>query len=433
MNKKLRELLNAQNALINKALKENRALTDEENAEVERLEGEIEACRKRIELEAKLKKNTDEEEEIEKEEKTPVTDKIFAQPKASSTGIRPFKNFVEQLKAVKDAATSGRVDERLAKLNTEFKNAALGMNEGVDSDGGFAVQGDFAGMLMETAATAGNILPLVDSYSISGGANRVEWNDLDETDVSTTVFGGVQVYWAAEAAAVNASAPKLVERELKLEKLMGFAYDTYELNADSSFVDGLYTKAFTVGIQRTLEAAIIAGNGVGKPLGFQAGNNAVSVAKESGQSAATILWENIVKMYNRALNKQKGIWLMHPDCSEQLDFMAFPLGVGGVPVYLQASAVGSVPSLKGRPIVESDHCAALGTVGDINFVDLSEYLLIYKGGIDMATSMHVQFLTAQNCFRFIFRANGMPKKRSSLTIKNSSNTRSSFVTLATRS
>lgn len=432
MNKELKKLLAAQNALLNKAIAENRGLTPDEEKENEELETKIENLRKAIELQNKVRANGDEEEKIEKEEKTPVNDRIFAQPRNGGNGIRPFKNFVEQLKAVKDAASNGIVDERLKRLNAEFKNSALGMNESNDSDGGFAVQGDFAGMLMSTAATSGNILPLVDAYEISEASNRVEWNDIDETDVSTTVFGGVQVYWAAEAATVNSSAPKITERELKLEKLLGFAYDTYELNADSSFVNSLYNKAFTTAIQRAMEASIIAGNGVGKPLGFQAGGNFVSVAKETGQAASTILWENIAKMYNRALNKTKSIWLMHPDCQEQLDFMAFPVGVGGVPVYLQASSIGSVPALKGRPIIESDHCAALGTVGDINFVDLSEYLMIYKGGIDMATSMHVQFLTAQNCFRFIFRANGMPKKRSALTIKNSSNTRSSFVSLATR-
>jgi hypothetical protein len=73
-----------------------------------------------------------------------------------------------------------------------------------------------------------------------------------------------------------------------------------------------------------------------------------------------------------------------------------------------------------------------GDLGDINLVDLKQYMMAYKGGTDVATSMHVQFLTAENCFRFIFRANGMPKRASALTIKNSAKTRSSFVTLKAR-
>ena len=112
--------------------------------------------------------------------------------------------------------------------------------------------------------------------------------------------------------------------------------------------------------------------------------------------------------------------------------MSFPVGVGGIPVYLGSSSVGSLASLKGRAIVESDHCAALGTVGDINFMNLQEYMLITKGGTRQDYSIHVEFLAAENCFRFIFFANGMPKRSSTLTIKNSTNERSNCVTLATR-
>jgi hypothetical protein len=59
-------------------------------------------------------------------------------------------------------------------------------------------------------------------------------------------------------------------------------------------------------------------------------------------------------------------------------------------------------------------------------------MLILKGGVQADTSMHVQFLTAENAFRFIFRMNGMPKRNKTMTIKNSSNARSSIVTLDAR-
>lgn len=419
-----KEILNSklaeQNLILNKATSEARGLTEDEIRTIENLETEIKNLEKTIELQVNAEKR-------KVEDKKPVNEPLFAQPK-NATQPKLFKNIVEQLKAVKDAATSGIVDQRLLQIN----NAATGMGEGVGADGGFAVQEDFAGMMMETAAKSGNILPLLDTYDITSNSNKVEWVDIDETSVATTVYGGVQVYWAAEAGTVTATKPRLIEREMKLEKLMGVAYSTYELDADSSFISDLYTRAFTTAIQRELENTIINGVGAGKPLGFLKGNALVSVAKETGQAANTIVYENIVKMYNRALDKNKAIWLVHPDVQQEFDFLSFPVGVGGVPVYLPASSMGTLATLKGRPIIENDACSALGTVGDINFVDLSQYMLIKKGGVLADTSMHVQFLAAENCFRFIFRANGMPKKNSALTIKNSSNTRSSFVTLATR-
>lgn len=418
-NSKIKE----QEALVKAAMDAQRGMTDEEQTKFDALQTEIDGLEKTIDAANKL-------EAKQALLNTPVNEP--SRVKVSEGVPKPFKNLVDQLCAVRAVATEGRVDERLIQLN-KFSNLPFGGNEGLGSDGGFAVQTDFAGLMMESAVKDSQILSLVDSYEVTDGSNSVKWVDVDETSIATTVFGGVQVYWAAEAAAVTASNPTLVERELKLEKLMGLAYATYELEKDSSFVNTLYNRAFTAAIRRELENAIIAGTGVGKPLGFLNGGGTVSVAKEAGQPAATILWNNISKMYNRALDKTASlVWIMHPDCHEQLDFLSFPVGVGGVPVYLPATAEGTLDTLRGKRILESDHCSALGTVGDMNLVDLSQYMLAYKGGIDAATSIHVQFLTAQNCFRFIFRANGMPKRRAALTIKNSANQRSSFVTLATR-
>lgn len=355
--------------------------------------------------------------------------KVYAEP-STQKRVKAFANFGEQLAAIKRQAQGLGMDDR--QLRIENEQRALGMNVGVGSEGGLAIQTDFASGMLESAAKSGNILPLVDTYPISDNANSVSWVDIDESSVATTVFGGVQTYWAAEGASVTATKPKLMEKELKLQKLMGVAYATHEMEANSNFVSDLYSRAFETAINRELEASILAGTGVGKPKGIISGDHAIAVAKETGQPAATVKWENIVKMHNRAINKGNGSWIIHPDVQEQLDFLEFPVGVGGVPVYLPASSMGTLATLKGRPIIESDHCSALGTVGDINFIDLSDYMLIIKGGLITDYSIHVQFLTAENCFRFIFYANGMPKRSKTLTIKNSSIARSSSVSLATR-
>jgi HK97 family phage major capsid protein len=343
-----------------------------------------------------------------------------------------FKNLTDQLIAVRSFAETGRMDDRLLKVN----NAALGANEGTLVEGGFAIQQDIAGMLMESAAQAGDIMTRVDSYQISGRSNSMKWVEVQEDDISNTVFGGVRVYWAAEAGTVDPGKIKLQERELKLEKLLGFAYTTYEMDADSNFIDQLYQRAFQLAIRREIEASIVAGSGAGKPKGFTKSGALVTLAIEQGQNLTDtpILWKNLSKMFNRRLKLpgSKYVWLCHPDMLELFDFIEFPVGVGGVPVYLQETKEGSLSTIKSLPIVECDACSQIGTVGDIMCTDLNDYALIYKGGVDSADSIHVEFLTAQRCYRFIFRANGMPKTSSSLTIKNSSNKRSPVTTLAAR-
>ena len=424
--KLLNAKITAQQALVSAAIAENRAMNDVEIASFNALQ--IEITNLEASMAAEVKVNA-----AEAERTKIVNSPLYATPSTPNpVGIKPFANFGDQLKAVKNVAVTGMGDERLNKLNKEYLNAPSGANEGLPEDGGFAVQTDFAGMMMTTAAQAGNILPLVDRYEVGASSNAVKWIDIDETSVATTVFGGVQVYWAAEAATVAATKPKLKEMRLELEKLLGFAYATYELDQDSTFISQLYTKAFTTAIQRELEACIVSKVGGGIPQSILNNASLVSVAKELNQPADTIVWENLSALYNRNLNKTNAVWLAHPDSADQFDFLTFPIGVGGVPVYLGASSVGSVSTLKGRPIVETDHCSALGDKGDIIFADLNEYMLITKGGIQADTSMHVQFLTAENCFRFIFRANGMPKKNTALTIKNSAKKRSSFVTLDAR-
>lgn len=354
---------------------------------------------------------------------------------------RPFANLGEQLQAVFRAAqpnivAAEGVDKRLLFLSELEMRAASGMNTVIDSEGGFPIQTDFAGMIMESAATAGEILSRLDTFPIGPQSNSAKWIDVDETSVATTVFGGVQVYYAAEAATVTKSQPVLKERELVLKKLMGIAYATSEQLEDTTFITELYNRAFALAIQRKAEGDVIDGDGAGKPLGIINGANKglVTVPKETGQVADSILYANLAKMWTRQLNKTESVWLTHPDMAEELLFMEFPIGTGGVPVFLPpgGASQSGLSTLFGRPILETDHCSAVGTKGDIVLGDLKDYLFITKGGVRSETSMHVRFLNDEQTFRFIFRLNGQPKNRSPLTIKNSSKTRSTFVTLASR-
>lgn len=420
---KLQKLIARNDVLLKdmRALADKETLTDEDVASYEAMEAEHDENEKEI---ARLQKLAD----LEAKAKAPVNEPVKSNPVEVNEPVpRPYKTLVGQLRDIKQAA-AGYVTDELRKVQNAYGGTA-----GVGEDGGFAIQTDFAGAIMESAAKAGQILPMVDTYTVTDGHNAVKWVDIEETDISSTVFGGVRVYWAAEAASALATHPKLSEKEMKLEKLLGFAYATYELEADSSFVNELYNRAFRLAIQRALEAAIVSGDGVGKPLGFLNSGALVTVAKETGQKAATITWKNLSAIYHRLLNKTQGVWIAHPDAHEQFDFLEFPVGTGGVPVYLPATLQGSVDTLRGKPIVESDHCSELGAAGDICYIEPSQYMLALKGGVDAASSIHVQFLTAENCFRFIFRANGMPKRSKPLTIKNSSKPRSHYIALAARS
>lgn len=352
-----------------------------------------------------------------------------AQPQDGKKDM-PFASLGEQLRAVMLAA-KGTPDGRLAAVNE-----AQGINTQTGTDGAFAIQEDFAGTIIETAATTGDILSRVDSYTSGAASNAVRFMTCDETDVSESVYGGVQAYWASEAATVNASKPKFYETKIDLEKLMAFIYITDEALEDMPFMSGLLNNAMATAANRLLEGAVVDGDGVGKPLGILHAPSLVTVDKESAQTEI-LTFKNIARMYGRILPRSKAnaVWVMHPDLAEELPFLTLPIGTGGVPVYLPPTGATGTPyaTLYGKPIIETDHMAAVGKKGDIGLFDLKQYMLLRKGTVKQDMSIHVEFLTAQNCFRLQLRAGGAPKGKNAVKLKNSKVQRSPFIVLGDRS
>lgn len=388
-------------------------------AEASALDGELDALCQRIAATENLMRRSQEDAQ-------PLPGGGESQDKGGEA--RPFRSLGEQLQAVVNAAKTHVVDKRLLQVN----NAVQGANEGTGADGGFAVQEDFAGSILETAVSTGDILSRVDSYTVGANSNAARWLMVDETDVSASVFGGVQMYWAAEGATVAASRPKFKELKLDLEKMMGFAYATDELLQDAAFMTGFFGSAFTVAANRLLEDAIISGDGSGKPTGILNSGALVAVDAEAGQAAGTLNARNILKMWSRALvsGRRNMVWMMHPDLEDQLP----QLMLGDKPIWMPEGGISGAQyqTILGRPVLFNDNCRAMGTKGDVLLADLKQYMLLKKGTAKQDWSMHVEFLTDQMCFRMVLRCNGTPKVTAPITLKNSDRTRSPFVTLGAR-
>lgn len=340
-----------------------------------------------------------------------------------------FASFGEQLQAVRHAAVSGSIDPRLFR-------AAAGMSETVPSDGGFLVQTDFSNALLEQLNTTDILASRCRRITVSGSANSIKINGVDETSRASTRFGGIVGYWKDEAASKTASAPTFRKIELSLKKLIGLCYATDELLADATALTGFIQRAFTSEFGFKRDDAIINGTGAGQPLGILAAGCTVSVAKETGQTLKTITAENIVKMYSRIFPSSLGtsVWLVNQDTLPQLYTMSLSVGTGGAPIFMPAGGLSQSPynTILGRPVLPIEQCATLGTVGDIIFADLGGYILAEKGGLQSDMSIHVKFDTDESTFRFVMRLDGQPERATPLTPYKGSNTLSHFVTLATR-
>lgn len=346
-----------------------------------------------------------------------------------------FGSLGQQLAAVMRAGTpGGAIDPRLLRGAT-----ATGLNETVPSDGGFLVQQDFATVLLQDVFQTGILASRCRRIPISGNANGIKINGVDETSRASTRWGGILGYWASEAEEKTKSRPKFRQIELNLKKLIGLCYATDELMMDAAALEGVIRSGFASEFGFLVDDAIINGTGAGQPLGILNSGCLVSVSKESGQTAATIVAENVIKMYSRifAQSRQNAVWLINQNVEPQLFTMSLAVGTGGVPVYMPAGGLSGAPygSLFGRPVIPIEQAATLGTVGDIIFADLNGYVLAEKGGMQSDMSIHVRFIYDEQVFRFVMRLDGQPVRASALTpYKGGANyTQSHFVALETRS
>ncbi len=333
-----------------------------------------------------------------------------------------FKSFGEFLQSVQERNFGGN-DVRLRAL-------AESSGEG----GGFLVPEEFRSELLRVPMEEGIIRPRARVIPMS--TNTVQLPRVIDTSHASSVFGGVVGYWTEEAGSYTASEPTFGQFELKAKKLTGYTQASDELVADSAIgLEQLLISMFGDAIRFYEEKSFIAGDGAGEPIGILNADSLISVAKETGQAATTINYENLVKMYSRMIpsSLNNAVWVAHPDIIPQLLTMSLTVGTGGSAVYVNNAAEGIPTTIFGRPILFSEHCKTLGTVGDIFFADLSYYVIGDRQGVSIASSPHYRFANGETVWRFTERIDGAPWLNSAITPAEGSNTMSPFVALATRS
>lgn len=347
---------------------------------------------------------------------------------------RPWLDFGEQMRAIRYACTpGGPVDARIAP---EVR-AASGLNEGVAADGGFLVQQDFAAEMIRQMYEVGTIAGRCRRIPIGTNANSLKMNGIDETSrADGSRWGGVRAYWEGEADTATATKPKFRQMTWTLKKLLAFCYTTDELLEDTTALGAILSQAFAEEMAFKLDDAIFNGDGVGKPMGIMNAPCLVTVAKEVGQAADTVVYENIQKMWSRmwARSRANAVWFINQDIEPQLNAMSLAVGTGGVPVYMPAGGLSQSPysQLFGRPVIPVEMAATLGDTGDIVLADMSQYLLVDKGGLKQDYSIHVRFLYGEGTYRFVLRADGQPLWVSAKTPFKGSATQSPLVCIAAR-
>lgn len=260
-----------------------------------------------------------------------------------------------------------------------------------------------------------------------------------DKDHSTSVSGGLTVSRRAETGAFADSRGKLEKVRLHADTLAGLAYATEELLTDSpiSFV-AILDAGFRDQFAHHMIGEKLRGKGAGEFLGILsalAGSNngpTISIAKETGQAADTILAQNVMKMRARCWGYGNAIWLANHDTYPILRAMVLPAGVGGQLMYQPSLVEGRPDLLEGRPIVYTEYASKLGDQGDLILANWSQYLEGLYQPLQSAESVHVRFINHERTFKFWVRNAGAPWWRTALTPNQSSDTLSPFVVLDAR-
>jgi HK97 family phage major capsid protein len=315
-----------------------------------------------------------------------------------------------------------------------------GLQEGVGPDGGFLVPTEFRNTLMKNTLEASLLLNR--ATRIPMATNQIAIPTVVDASHASSVFGGIIVYRPAEGASITASKPKFGKVELKLSKLAAVAYITSEMLEDSPIsMEPLLGSMFSEAMAFQIDEDMINGTGVGQALGMLNAPSLISVAKESGQAADTIDFQNVIKMWARLMSRSHGsaIWLANQDTFAQLASLAQPVGTGGsaaglLQIVTNGATGAPLMTLLGRQLFLTEHCQTLGDKGDLMLIDPRQYLVGEKAGgaVKTATSIHLKFLEDEVAFRFTTRLDGQPWEKTALTPKHSTATLSSFITLAAR-
>ncbi len=348
-------------------------------------------------------------------------------PPARQSGIAPgnkFRNMAEFALAVKQASQpGGYVDHRL-----QIGAAPSNYHQESSSNDGFMVPAEMRTEVWEIVWQQDGLLSVVESEPTAG--NYVEFSK-DET----TPWGGsgVQAKWRNETTQMTPTKAVTEGEQMRLHNLYVFMTVTDDLLQDAPRLNSRLTKKAGEAIRYKSNEAIVNGTGAGQPLGWMTSGARVTVAKESGQAAATVVAANVAKMLSRVINPGQATWYINQDVLPQLMTMT----LGQQPIWTPpASGFVNAPGgfLFGRPVRFLENCQTVGTEGDIQLVNPKGYYAITKtGGPEFASSIHLFFDYGMQAFRWTFRMNGQPFLSAPVSPAHGSSTRSHFVTLETRS
>jgi HK97 family phage major capsid protein len=249
-------------------------------------------------------------------------------------------------------------------------------------------------------------------------------------------FGGVQMYWTAEAQTRTETEPQFKQLELKAWELSGYSVSSNVLLQDSVIgLEKFLLTLFARAIAWFEEYAFLQGNGVGKPQGILTAAATIATGGNGGgtgrANANQVGFADVATMWSKLLplSWSKAIWAFSPSVVPQL--LQLKDGANRA-IFIsidQGATKGPNWALLGRPAFPTEKLPALGTKGDLVLIDPSFYVIGDRMSVEVAASEHVNFLKNQMTWRVVERIDGQPWLDKAVTLQDASTQVSPFVVL----
>ena len=326
-----------------------------------------------------------------------------------------FKSFGEQLVDIADSTKKNVMSAKLKAIHN-IDDAHLGS---------FLIQQEFAnhlvGGMFETGILASRV------KTIETNSNMLSINSLKEASRATgSRLGGLRAYWEGELEAVTPSNTTFKRQTLTLDKIMGSFQASDEILEDAPFLESYIKSLFMEEFGFQLDLAILKGTGTGSPLGIL-NSDCLLTQDKSGDTNKNPTVDELLAMELKVLNRTKAAWYGNRSVLPALralkintNFYAFTgQGLHGLPT----------DQLLGKEFIEVEQLPVNDTEsGSLLLADMSEYTIFKKtGGVNVASSIHVDFLKELNTFRFSMRITGRPNYDEHITMFDGTTTTSPFV------
>lgn len=441
LKQKLGALCDQQQAIVDKAIAEERALTDEEKAQFENLQKEIDGLSETIKATEAVQARADNLNKTDGKPFRPVIDPAIdggyrQQNKLDDGG---FENIGEFIHAVRFGDPKGRLDKlpqgqgqsggievpdafKAQIVPWRFK-AEWRMDEG--ASGGFAVPTQFRddmlmirpeGAIVRQRAT---VIPAGDPPD-----SMITIPAFDQG--AKGVFGGVEVYWVGEGEEKPETGASLREVSLQPQEVSAHTVVTDKLlrnwGAASSFITTLLRGA-TVAAE---DMAFLRGNGVAKPIGVLNGTGVIAVNRSV---ANNIQYVDIVNILAKLLPESvsRAVWIANQGV---LPKIATLKDDAGRYIYIGGDATRGIPAtLAGIPIMFTGKTPTLGSKGDLMLVDFTYYLIKDGSGPFVAASEHVLFRQNKTVIKITWNVDGKGWVNEPLTLEDGVTKVSPYVVL----